>query len=204
MNTYLLKKGILGQLNDKQSSTINSIEKNLNYLSSTVKNFLNLSRIEKQQLELNKTSVLIKEHVFDTAIEAFKEQIKDKNMKLTNNIQENLEVNADPALMQIVANNLISNAVKYGLAGGQIIITSRIIDDLVEIEVYNDGQPIHDSDMERLFKKFSRIIYRGMEKTKGSGVGLYITKEILKMHSGFILAVPGDNGNSFIIQFEKD
>jgi two-component system NtrC family sensor kinase len=90
MNTYLLKKGILGQLNDKQSSTINSIEKNLNYLSSTVKNFLNLSRIEKQQLELNKTSVLIKEHVFDTAIEAFKEQIKDKNMKLTNNIQEKI------------------------------------------------------------------------------------------------------------------
>ncbi|MBF0252313.1 MAG: cache domain-containing protein [Candidatus Omnitrophica bacterium] len=204
LNTYLLRKGILGPLTEKQEKTLSSMSRNLDYLTVTVKNFLNLSRIEKHELQMDKSKISLKEHIFDVTLESFEQAIKDKGIVLKNDLPENLVVNADPSLLQIVSNNLISNAIKYGVDGGIISITGTDKDDVVEVEIYNDGQPIQETDVDKLFKKFSRVVYRGMEKIKGSGIGLYITKEILKMHGGIIKVVPREKGNSFIIQIGKD
>lgn len=204
LNVYLIKKKILGSINDKQEKTLNSIARNLDYLAVTVKNFLNLSRIEKNELEITKTELHLKEHIFDVAIESFDQPLKDKGMTMDNRIETNLMVHADSALLQIVANNLISNAIKYGKDGSTIIITSKNEEGYVEIEVYNDGEPICGVDIDKLFKKFSRVVYRGMESIKGSGIGLYITKEIIKMHGGSIKVEPREKGNSFIFQIDKN
>ena len=204
LNVYLIRKRILGNISEKQEKTLNSIARNLDYLAVTVKNFLNLSRIEKNEIEINKSQILLKEHIFDVAIEAFEQPVKDKEMYLQNNIAKDLSVNADSALMQIVANNLISNAIKYGKPRGEIVLKSSEKDDVLEIEVYNDGETICDVDIEKLFKKFSRIVYRGMESIKGSGIGLYITKEIIKLHGGTIKVEPSKKGNSFIFSIDKD
>ncbi|MCK5707375.1 MAG: cache domain-containing protein [Candidatus Aureabacteria bacterium] len=204
LNVYLIRKRILGNISEKQEKTLNSIARNLDYLAVTVKNFLNLSRIEKNEIEINKSQILLKEHIFDVAIEAFEQPLKDKEMYLQNNIAKDLSVNADSALMQIVANNLISNAIKYGKPRGEIVLKSSEKDDVLEIEVYNDGETICDVDIEKLFKKFSRIVYRGMESIKGSGIGLYITKEIIKLHGGTIKVEPSKKGNSFIFSIDKD
>jgi signal transduction histidine kinase len=203
LNTYLIRKGILGSINEKQKKTLNSITRNLNYLSVTVKNFLNLSRIEKNELEINKNDILLNKHVFSSALESFEQQIEEKNMKVENLIDEELVVWADASLLQIAVNNLINNAVKYGYKDGFIKIKSFKSGNYTEIEIYNDGQPIQETDMDKLFKKFSRIIYRGMEDTKGSGIGLYITKEIIKLHGGNIKVVSGKTGNSFIFTIEN-
>jgi signal transduction histidine kinase len=204
LNTYLIKKRILGSINEKQEKTLNSIARNLDYLAVTVKNFLNLSRIEKNELEINKNELMLKEHIFDVAVEAFDQPLKDKNMVLRNHMPDNLKLNADSSLLQIVANNLLSNAIKYGKPEGEIRLAAKEEDNMVEVEVYNDGEPICEVDLEKLFKKFSRIIYRGMESIKGSGIGLYITKEIIKLHGGTIKAEPRANGNSFIFYIDKD
>jgi len=72
----------------------------------------------------------------------------------------------------------------------------------VEIEVYNDGRPISAIDIDKLFKKFSRLDYEGEEKAKGTGIGLFITKEIIIHHGGKIRVEPKEKGNSFIFQLE--
>ena len=204
LNTYLLRKGILGPVTEKQLKTLSSMTRNLDYLTVTVKNFLSLSRIEKQEMQMDKNDLFLKEHIFDVVLEAFDQRIKDKEMVVRDEIPGDLQVKADASLLQIVANNLVSNAIKYGTQGGVMRLSGIEKDDVVEVEVYNDGQPIEETDLDKLFKKFSRVVYRGMEKTKGSGLGLYITKEILKMHGGIIKVIPRENGNSFIIQIEKE
>ncbi len=204
LNTYLIKKRILGDINEKQEKTLNSIARNLDYLAVTVKNFLNLSRIEKKELEINKSELLIKEHIFDVAIEAFEQPLKDKGLTLINELPANLSVKADSSLLQIVANNLLSNAIKYGKPDGEVKISAHEDNDIIEVEVYNDGEPICEVDIDKLFKKFSRIIYRGMESIKGSGIGLYITKEIIKLHGGTIKAEPREKGNAFIFYIDKE
>ena len=203
LNVYLFNKGILGPVNEKQQKALKSMARNLDYLTVTVKNFLNLSRIEKDELQVSKKETFLKEHVFDAAVDAFTQQAAEKEMNVVNRIDPELNVVADAGLMQIVANNLLSNAVKYGKPKGDIRIDSRIQGHLVEIEVYNDGLPIAEGDLDKLFKKFSRVLYRGMESVKGTGIGLFITSEIVKQHGGSIKAAPRENGNSFIFQIEK-
>ncbi|MBU4334437.1 MAG: cache domain-containing protein [Candidatus Omnitrophica bacterium] len=203
LNTYLFNKGILGPINEKQANALKSMARNLDYLTVTVKNFLNLSRIEKDELNVTKNELKLKENVFDVAVDAFAQQAIEKEMCIKNNIDPELKIVADSALLQIVANNLISNAIKYGKQKGELRIDSRNLKDMIEVEVYNDGTPIAEVDIEKLFKKFSRVLYRGMESVKGTGIGLFITNEIVKQHGGSIKVIPRQNGNSFIFEIEK-
>jgi len=203
LNAYSLKNKLLGPINEAQEKALSSVTRNLDYLSQTVKNFLNLSRIEKQEMVLNKTEVFIKKDIFDASIDALKQQAEERNMLIQNNIDAGIKVYADSGLLQIVANNLLTNALKYGKRNGSVVLSSRVFEDIVEIEVYDDGRPVSTVDVDKLFKKFSRLDYEGEEKVKGTGIGLFITKEIIVHHGGKIWVEPKDNGNSFIFQIKK-
>ena len=197
LNTYLLRKKILGDINEKQDKVLKSMARNLDYLTVTVKNFLNLSRIEKDELKIEKKELLLKAHIFDPALDSFMQQAEEKNLNVEVNIREDLKINADPGLIQIVVNNLLSNAVKYGQPGGNIRISAKEHEGVIEVEVYNDGEPIAPVDVPKLFKKFSRIVYQGMEAVKGTGIGLFISKEIIEKHGGRIWVEPALKGNAF-------
>jgi signal transduction histidine kinase len=202
LNTYSLETGILGPITDSQRKTLKSISRNLDYLTATVKNFLSLSRIDKGEMKLNLRKFLFKETLLNDALEAFSQLAAEKRIDIQNNVMPQLELNADPDLLQIVVNNLLSNAVKYGSEKGKIVINSKKIDDYIEFEFYNDGKPIPKADKDKLFKKFSRLHYEDMPKVKGSGIGLYITKEIIEHHKGKIWLEARKTGNSFIFRLK--
>lgn len=203
LNAAAVRDGLFGQINEKQKQSLQSVTKNLHYLRETVRKFLDLSRIEKGELEVNKKQVSLREDVFDPCLETFNAEITDKKMTATNNIAAEVKVNGDLDLLHIVANNLLGNAVKYGLEKGKIIISSEDLADKVQIEVYNDSRPIREEEKEKLFKKFSRLEDSKDKKIKGTGLGLFLTKEIITQHSGDIWVRPEENGNSFIFQLEK-
>nr|MBC8378002.1 cache domain-containing protein [Planctomycetota bacterium] len=167
INAYSLRDGYLGMINFKQKKAVDSICRNLDYLGATVKKFLNLSRIERGNLEINKTEFSIGKDVFDTSIQTFVQLIKAKQMQINNSIAPELKVRADIDLMQIVANNLVNNAIKYGLEGGQIHVSARNEGECITIEVYNDSTPIPPEQVDRLFKKFSRLDTPEKKKVKG-------------------------------------
>jgi len=203
LNSYNIYNKLLGPVNEAQEKTLKSMLKNLDYLGATVKNFLNLSRIEKAELVINKSEIFFYESVLDICIESFAQLAKEKNMAIICQINDKLKVFADVNLLQIVVNNLLGNAIKYGKENGQIIISSEKKGDLVTISVYNDGRPIAKIDVDKLFKKFSRLKYAGMEKIKGTGVGLFITKEIVEKHGGRIWVEPQPQGNTFKFTLNK-
>lgn len=203
LNTYSLKNGLLGPVNGAQGKALDSVNRNLDYLAQTVKNFLNLSRVENQDMVLNKTEVSIKEDVFDMSVEALKQKAEEKKVSIINNITPGIKVNADLGLLQVVANNLLTNALKYGDNNGKIVLSSKIEQDDLTIEVYNQGRPIPNIDLGKLFKRFSRITYTGTEKVKGTGIGLFITKEIILRHQGRIWVKPREDGNSFIFTLKR-
>jgi two-component system NtrC family sensor kinase len=202
MNAAAVRDGLFGQINEKQKQSLESVTKNLHYLRETVRKFLDLSRIEKGELEVNKKQVGLREDVFNPCLETFNAEITDKQMTVTNNIAAEVKVNGDLDLLHIVANNLLGNAVKYGLEKGKIIINSDDLADKVQIEVYNDSRPIREEEKEKLFKKFSRLEDSKDKKIKGTGLGLFLTKEIITKHGGDIWVRPEENGNSFIFQIE--
>ena len=204
INAYSLRDGFLGMINFKQKRAVDSICRNLDYLDATVKKFLNLSRLERGNLEINRTEFAIGKDVFDTSIETFTQLAKAKRIRVQNEIDPSLTVKADMDLLQIVANNLVNNAIKYGNEDGQIRLTSRETNEQVTIEVYNDSTPIPPEMTDQLFKKFSRLDTPQKKRVKGTGLGLYITKQIIEAHGGSIHVEAKENGNSFIFTIHKE
>jgi len=202
MNAYSLRDGFLGMINFKQQRAIDSIARNLDYLTATVKKFLNLSVVEKGEMDVNLSEIKIGKKVFDVSIETFIQQFNRSNIKVTNKIDRELVISADAEMMMIVANNLISNAAKYGKKEGKVELTSKVDGSDVTIEVYNDARPIDKESIGKLFKKFSRLDVPEKKTVKGTGLGLFITKEIIEAHGGTIEVVPRENGNSFIINMQ--
>jgi two-component system NtrC family sensor kinase len=204
MNAYAVRDGILGMVNFKQRKALDSITRNLDYLEATVRKFLNLGRIEKGELAVNKTELNLKKDVFDVSVESLKTLAVRKYISIDNEIDENLRVIADHDLMLVVANNLISNAIKYGKDNGRICIKCIANAKSVQVEVYNDSTPISEEQKEKLFKKFSRIETAETKRVKGTGLGLFITKQIIEKHAGRIWVEPREKGNSFIFQIERN
>ncbi len=203
LNAYSVRDGFLGMINFKQRKALDSVTRSLDYLTQTVKNFLNLSRIEKEELVVNKKEILLKEDVFDASIEAFTKSASEKGLEIINDIEPGLRAVADSDLLQIVANNLISNAVKYAVNNTKITVDSAQDAGYLQVRVYSQGNVISKEDAQKLFKRFSRLDAQYSKKSQGTGLGLFISREIIRKHGGDIRLEACENGNSFIFTLER-
>jgi two-component system, NtrC family, sensor kinase len=203
MNVYSVRDGILGLVNFKQRKAIDSVARNLDYLDATVKKFLNLGRIEQDRLNISKSEIDLAEDVFVPAVEGLLPLAKRREIRVENQIAPSTLLQADADMLKVVANNLISNAIKYGVDGGVIRIAARELGSAWEVEVYNDSTPIDAGQIPQLFKKFSRLDNEQTRTQKGTGLGLFITRQIVEKHGGTIRVEPRENGNSFIFEIEK-
>ena len=203
MNVYSLKEGMLGLINFKQRKAIESVTRNLDYLTATVRKFLNLGVIERGQLQAHKRPVNLNRDVFAPSLDALAAVAVKKNIHVANKIPDDLQLSADGELMQIVANNLLSNAMKYTYTNGHVTISSTVTDHVCTVEVFNESDPISERDVQKLFKRFSRLDNEQTKKEKGTGLGLYITQQIIREHGGEIWVEPRENGNAFIFKIER-
>ncbi len=196
MNIYSIKEGYLGTLNEKQQKAMNSAARTLDHFETMVKNYLDLSRIEKGELEIKPTAADLAEDIVKPALGHFEKQIQEKHLQVTNLVLPGIKLSADKNLLLIVCDNLLGNACKYSQPGAQVIIEGIIEQDHIKVSVYNEGTPIKEEQQQQLFKKFSRL--EGSEKIRGTGIGLYITRQIIEKHQGKIWVEAKEHGNSFI------
>ncbi len=160
--------------------------KSLDYFQDMVRNYLDLSRLEQGQLVVHKRPFRLVEAVIGPALEALDRQIAERQMTVENRVASDLTVNADPTLLRVVYDDLLSNAVKYGRAGGQILLEAERHGDRIVCSVRNDGEGIPPEKQAQLFKRFSRLDTPSATGKKGTGLGLYICKEIVEKHGGQI------------------
>ena len=125
-------------------------------------------------------------------------------MIFENRIPEDLSIKTDRNLLITVLNNLISNAIKYGEPGGHIMLNAEFKENLVKLSVYNDGVVIREDEKGNLFKKFSRLETEKNKKIKGTGLGLFIVKNIIDNLGGNIWLEAREKGNEFIFEIERD
>jgi signal transduction histidine kinase len=200
---YSIRDGFLGMLNFKQRASIETTIRNLRRLESTIKDFLDIAKIEESELKVKLTEVNMYEDVVKEVEDTFLSELYEKRMLLQNNISYNLIIKTDRHLMITIFNNLISNAIKYGVTGGHIVIDCEKNQKNIKFSVYNDGIPIKDEDKESLFKKFSRIETENNKKIRGTGLGLFIVKNIIESLAGKIWMESKENGNIFIFEIER-
>lgn len=156
-------------------------------LSKLVTSLLDLSELRSvsrnEKIEL---SSLIEEAIQDLSFIADK-----KNIRIQNMCQE-IYILANDTLIYRVFYNLIENSIKYNVENGYIKIYSKINNDFVEIFVEDSGIGIDEKEKENIFKAFYRI---NNTKEKGSGLGLSLAMETIKIHGGNIKVENIDKGS---------
>jgi|WetSurMetagenome_2_1015567.scaffolds.fasta_scaffold00061_41 two-component system, NtrC family, sensor kinase len=204
LNACTVRDGHLGDVGPQQKKALDSVVRNLEYFDHTVKNFLNLSRVEKNEITPACTPVLFREDIIDASVEAFTRQAGAKGMSIENAVPAGVAVTVDASLITMVVNNLIGNAIKYGEAGGAIRIGCTCDEKEAAVEVFNTGRPLTAEESHKLFKRFSRLeTSPEAKKVRGTGLGLFLSKETIERHGGTLRHEPRENGNAFIFSIPK-
>ena len=158
-------------------------------LSTLVKDLLDVSRIDQKRIKLNKQPTRL-ERLIQRAMEGFELQTRDKKIYIKFQKPEKMlpEANIDPERVGEVFNNLISNAIKYTYKGG-ITISLEEKDNMAQITVSDTGMGIPKNAIPHLFQKFYQAETASSvlsNERGGTGLGLYISKNIVEMHGGKI------------------
>ena len=105
------------------------------------------------------------------------------SIEIESNINKKVYIYADTGLIKKVVDNIISNAMKYLSDDNKIFVNLRTEDDKVLFEVLNKSHEITSEELDKIFTPFYRMEKSRNRKTGGSGLGLYIVKNIITKHS---------------------
>jgi signal transduction histidine kinase len=198
LNLQTLEKHQLNE--EKRKLLIDRCISESNRLNDLCNNMLFTSQIEGRQykpaMETFSLSVLAEDMVADIA------------MRYSRRFQEEIDagckVVGDAPMLRIAISNLLENAIKYTPASQPITITLTHKPPMVELSIADEGPGIPDSEKRRIFEKFYRIGNEDTRKTKGTGLGLYLSSKIVEQHKGRITVT--DNtpyGSVFHIQLPQ-
>jgi PAS domain S-box-containing protein len=196
----LLRAGRAGPLNTEHQSVVNIIDRNSQRLLVLIDDLLLLSRLDAETLRLTKEPVRLAPLV-ESIHESLLPAIYEQGIKSRLDLDPSAEVDADRAQLERVAANLISNAVKFTPAGGQIDIVARHEGDEVVLTVRDTGIGVPLDEQEYLFTRFFRSSISSELEIRGTGLGLFIVRRVIEGHGGTVTAqsAPGI-GTTFTVR----
>jgi len=187
----------------EQSELLENIESSTKELNNFINSILDLTKIESQNLTLKKESKDINK-IIENIISKLSFEAEEKEMKIETNLSPLYPIQIDPVLMNRVISNLIENAIKYAGKGKTIWISTWDDQDWVYVEIKDNGVGISPEDLLHVFDKFYRVKNDSSHQIKGTGLGLYLVKYFIELHSGNISASSRLNeGTSFIIKLKN-
>ncbi|NUM87756.1 MAG: hypothetical protein HUU37_00995 [Bdellovibrionales bacterium] len=190
----------LGGLSDAQKDAMVQIFQSTESLDKFISRILNLTKVESRDIKLDLRSKDVNQ-LLEKVAEKLSFQAGQKKIKVELREEPLFPILIDPTLVVQVLTNIIDNAIKYSPAGSVVTVSSREVGDRVEIEVADNGPGMTDRELRHLFTKFYRG-GRGLnDETKGTGLGLYLSKYFIELHHGSIQAfsAPGQ-GTRFLIR----
>lgn len=195
-----LIKGYVGTLRRDDASwnreivedSLAVIEEETDRLAELIENLLDASRLEAGVLAINATDLWLPALAKRLA-ERFRTQT-DKHTIRVEFAEDFPVILADEDRISQVLANLISNAIKYSINGGEIRITGDVRSDQVIVCVQDEGIGIATADIPHIFDRFYRA-EDAQRKTKGVGLGLYLSRAVIEAHNGSIWVDPcGERG----------
>jgi signal transduction histidine kinase len=197
-NIAMLLDGYFGELSAEQREFLQDAYDANERQLEVIEDILNVARAETGRLVLETAPVDLVQLVDDSVAE-HRFGISDRRQHLDVALPAGpLMLSLDGKKMRMVVDNLVSNATKYTPEGGSIRVTLEEAGDRVAVEVADSGVGIAAGDRERLFRKFSRVDNPLSVSAGGTGLGLYLAGEIVRLHEGEIIVVsePG-KGSTF-------
>ena len=185
----VLREELQGKIDEEKVSFLDKAFISSSQLASLIENLLSVSRIERGRMKIEKNPVIWEELVSEIVM-TYNDQARQKGISLTFiKYKEKIpKVLVDRFRMGEVLSNLIGNAINYTNPGGKVTVSTELRGDGVVTHVEDTGQGVPESAIPKLFTKFFRVSGVLEQGSKGTGLGLYISKAIVEMHNGRIWA----------------
>lgn len=160
-----------------------NIEEAAEKLSNLISNILKLNKLENQRIDPEIKAYDLCGQLEDCILQ-YEEMWDQKDLKLEVEMEDKAMIQADPSLMELVWNNLISNAIKFTEPGGSVRIHQKFRDTFVEVEITDTGCGMSRENITHIFDKF----YQGdtSHSKEGNGLGLALVRRVLILMGGEI------------------
>lgn len=176
--------GALGELDEKQKLLLATMQKSNEDLLGLVNALLEVYKYDAEKLTLTKTNFNIfnlVEQVYNELLPLAQKKNIDFQIECTNN---KLEINADRSEIRRVICNLCGNAINYTQEGGKVVITLKNEGNDLIFSVSDNGCGIPQEDIPNMFQRFSQGTSK--KRSTGTGLGLYLSRQIIESHGGKI------------------
>lgn len=170
---------------DKKDRFLYKIVSRAENALTMIDEFLTLSAISIGELEVAPRRLNFHDEIIEKTLDQQREMMAERGMSARVDVPREVEIVCDPEYIQIVYNNLVNNAVKYGTVSTEIYLGYFGPQDGYHyFSVINAGEWIKESDREQIFEKHVTLGRRG------TGLGLHTAREIVRRHSGEIYTEP--------------
>ncbi|MDE3185345.1 MAG: GHKL domain-containing protein [Bacteroidota bacterium] len=176
LETMQIRKLEFGQ----QQKLIRSTIQEANRLNTLCNNMLFMSQLDSEGSSLTNEKIDLSTLAIDCA-EDFILRFPERKIEI--DVENDIIFTGDKLLLQLAINNLLDNAIKY--SGKEDVVLIKVFKEpkKIKLQVIDQGSGVEPAEKERIFEKY----FRGASKqTKGTGLGLYLTREIVKQHRGSI------------------
>jgi len=182
--TQLLSEELQSFTQEEIKEMASSMKTSAESLYALLENLLLWARSKRGMIPFNPALIELLPVVREGA-EMMEEPAKNKNITIEIDISENIAVLADNNILQTIIRNLVSNAVKFTLPGGRVILKAEINDDSsVEVSVGDTGIGMSREILDSLFKPGSNTGRKGTEGESSSGLGLIVCNDFVNMLGG--------------------
>jgi len=195
----ILLDGDLGELKKEQRKILEKMYKTNDKVIRLVRDLLNLAQIEEGRF-LSKIILSDVEDIIQLIINESRETIEEKKLKFEfKKSKDKLpKVMLDVEKMKIAIENIFNNALRYTFSGDKISISLKNNKKEIEVKIQDTGMGIPRDQQTKVFTKFFRGTNIMKVDTEGTGLGLYMAKNIIEAHGGKIWFESGkDKGSSF-------
>jgi len=175
-----------GQVPDAatQQEFLQIIDRETMHLGNLINGLLDMSRLESGRFQINKKLIPIRDTIIDSVM-SFHTLARDKNITLNEEIPAELpDMEVDGERMRQVFVNLLSNAIKYSDPGGSVTVRAEKHEEELLFQVSDRGIGMSPEAMQHIFERFYRV--EDNPARSGTGLGLYIAKQIVEAHGGRI------------------